>query len=243
MKSRSPVVFIAPCFALALIQLVGALTSPVLGALCGLAVGGLALLLERWLEMRLNSWPLLVLIASGSSLVGILLPFAASPSHPWLLFLAPVLAAGTAALAAFQHRQSAPLCEICKRRMGDSSFTCPRCGMLVCDRGCWVFEGCRCRRCEEHRVPILSTDPRWWEAQLGPRFRQGKCQLCQTAAEKTDLRACRRCGRPYCRKCWDSANGQCSHCAWTIRDLPKRLEAFVSRSDETRSSRTRTGYR
>src|SRR5262249_20589858 len=112
-------------------------------------------------------------------------------------------------------------------------FDCPRCGKLVCEQGCWNFESCRCRECEESNVPLLRAERSWWDRQTGPRVRQGRCQLCLTQAEKTDLRTCRRCGRLYCRSCWDVANGQCRSCLWTIPGIPDRARKYLIPEETT----------
>jgi hypothetical protein len=74
----------------------------------------------------------------------------------------------------------------------------------------------------------LPVDDRWWDKHTGPRATFGRCQVCMSAAGEVDLRPCRRCLRPQCRRCWDEMNGQCTRCKWIIEDLPASLKPYVA---------------
>jgi len=132
-----------------------------------------------------------------------------------------------AGISAWRERD-ARRCELCNDRLaGAISFTCPRCGLPVCEARCWDFERVRCRLCVQNRVPALPIEAEWWERNIGPQARRGRCQLCQSSAEEADLRSCPKCGRPQCRECWDDANGSCSRCGWSCPALPDGLKQFV----------------
>jgi len=126
------------------------------------------------------------------------------------------------------RRSGGRRCSLCNRRLGEVALDCPRCRMVVCDQGCWVFEHCRCRLCEDNRVPVLPPDGRWWDQRFGLRMRQGRCLLCLAEAADADLRACGHCGRAQCRPCWDAGNGQCSRCKWIVEGLPEALRVYMS---------------
>jgi hypothetical protein len=160
--------------------------------------------------------------------VGVALVYFAMPAQEIYLWFAPLLALAFSGILVAAQRVGSKLCGLCGRRLrGHVAFECPRCGLTVCDHTCWVFELSRCKLCEQNRVPIFLQDGRWWDRQLGPKVKYGRCQLCQSPAEEVDLRPCRKCGRTQCRACWDAANGQCSRCRWTIEDLPDSLRRYV----------------
>jgi hypothetical protein len=241
MKTRAIASVLACSFLLVVVQLVALLIGPLVGVFGGALLAVLSPLLLRFFQIELQPAWASVLLPTGSSLLALSMVSFAKPGQEVYIWFGGVLALGTSlAFAAVKHFGS-KRCGLCNRRLrGRVAFACPRCGLLVCDHSCWVFESSRCRLCEQNRVPIFSPDARWWDRQLGPRTEHGRCQLCQTPAQEVDLRACRKCGRPQCRDCWDSANGQCSRCQWTIEDLPETLRPYIlAEADEARVSRAR----
>lgn len=228
MNTRTITSLVASIFLLILLQLVSLLVQPIAGVVCGAVLAILAMLLVSFFQIELPQVWARLLLPTGSSFLAVLVVFLAKPGEEVYIWLAPILAlALSGALVAVQHLRS-KRCGLCGRRLrGRVAFPCPRCGLTVCDHTCWVFENSRCRLCEQNRVPIFTPDGRWWDRQLGPRMQVGRCQLCQTPAQETDLRPCRKCGRPQCRDCWDAANGQCSRCHWTIEDLPESLRPYI----------------
>jgi hypothetical protein len=161
------------------------------------------------------------------SLFGILLAFAEAQREP-RLWACPLVALLGMAAAVSLRRRYAQRCELCSGRLaGTIWFVCPRCGLRICEARCWDFERLRCRLCVQNRVPALPIDESWWDANFGARARQGRCQLCQAAAQEADLRNCARCGRPQCRECWDDSNGACSRCGWAPEALPETLKQFA----------------
>lgn len=228
MNTRTITSLVASSFLMILLQFVVLLVQPVAGVICGAALALLSVLLVRFFDLELPQTWARLLLPTGASFIAVGIVFLAKPGEEVYIWFAPILAlAVSGALAAIQRLRSRR-CGLCGRRLrGRVAFTCPRCGLTVCDHTCWVFETSRCRLCAQNRVPIFTPDGRWWDRQLGPRMAQGRCQLCQTPAQEADLRACRRCGRPQCRDCWDAANGQCSRCHWTIEDLPDSLRPYI----------------
>ena len=77
-------------------------------------------------------------------------------------------------------------------------------------------------------MPVLPIETGWWTRVAGPRMTQGRCQVCQVAADQADLRACPRCRRPQCRDCWDFRNGECARCDAALTDLPASLGEIVA---------------
>lgn len=240
---RTIAILLTAGFLQVLIQFVGALQGQWIGLLCGSLLAGVSFGLIAFFEVDLPGIWVPLVLPTSSSLIAIALVFLGSPGKPWQLWLAPVCACLVSAIIIGIQRAHSKRCGLCNRRLGSAvAFPCPRCGLLVCDQTCWVFEYSRCRLCEQNRVPIFSPDARWWDRQFGPRSQHGRCQLCLTPAEETDLRSCRNCGRPQCRECWDLANGQCSRCQWTVEDLPEALRSYVVHATQTahsgRSSQT-----
>lgn len=228
MKLHRVATLIGPYFLLVLVQLVAAIANPLLGLFAGAMVGGLAWGVQRLLDSDLKDWWVSALFAFVSSAIGVGIGLISPRSSGQVvLALAPVLAGGVAALWHLITADDGGRCEVCSRRLTAGSFDCPRCGKIACEQHCWNFDGCRCRRCEETSVPILSGERVWWDRYVGPRIRQGRCQLCITSADKADLRTCRQCGRAYCRGCWDSVNGQCRTCLWIIPGIPGRLRKYL----------------
>ncbi len=249
MRFRAPATLIGCGFLMTVIQLVGALAHPAVTFCAAVTIGLLTFVLFQVFQIEWDLWWAPVLLATAASTVGILIRALNPETASWSLVFAPLVTFGTAGTVVLVRRRTSKRCGLCNRRLGsDVALECPRCGLLVCDRGCWDFDHCRCRLCEQNKVPIFSPDGRWWDRQLGPRVTFGRCQLCMTAAPEVDLRACAKCGRPQCRPCWDSANGQCSRCSWFIADLPSQLRIYMlpqsgpqnaadERSEATRSRR------
>jgi hypothetical protein len=211
-------------FVLTLVQLVAALVHPILALTVAIGIGALSLPLLRWFPREFRRWWSAVAVVGGASLAGILARYFGNPIHAsWVLWLAPAAASSTAELAVLGDHLTSRRCALCRHRIGSrESYGCPRCGLRICDE-CWSFQNYRCRLCEQNKVPIFSPDARWWDTNFGPPVKSGLCQLCQTPAAKTELRACGKCGRPQCRGCWDFTNGRCTHCEWLVHDLPLAL--------------------
>jgi hypothetical protein len=234
--------FVAGGFLSILVQLVALFIAPIVGLLAALVVGLIPSILLKFFEVgRVAKW-ITISLPGVASLIGTLVVFAARQEQmATYVWLAPIVASGCAALVSLAQHSRAKRCALCNRRLGGAvSFNCPRCGLTVCD-DCWVFENRRCRLCEQNRVPIFLADGRWWDRELGPRSNYGRCQLCQTPAAETDLRLCRKCGRPQCRDCWDSANGECSRCHWTIEDVPDSLKPYILASSQRETRAPRRG--
>ena len=217
-------------FPLALVQLLGAFGGPEISAACGLLVGGLSWPLLAFFHLKALPWWAAPLFSTASSLAGVMMVLLAREGLPLEFWMGPILAGAVAsAVTLIRHRQ-ARRCNLCNRHLGAAvAFTCPRCELLVCE-DCWVFEFSRCQLCEQNHVRILSLDSRWWYHQFGPRSEFGRCQLCLKTAQECDLRSCRNCGRTQCTECWDSVNGQCNRCRWTVEDVPESLRAYLIHS-------------
>jgi hypothetical protein len=227
-NARTIVVLLASSFLQVLMQFLGGLEGRAIGLICGGLVGIVLFGLAAFFQIELPGMWVEILLPIGASVLGIALVFLGQPGASPQLWLAPLLAGLVSATVVGVRRARSKRCGLCNRRLGSTvAFACPRCGLLVCDQTCWVFEFSRCRLCEQNRVPVFPADGRWWDRQLGPRSQQGRCQLCMTPAGETDLRNCRKCGRPQCRECWDLANGQCNRCQWTVEDLPEALRVYV----------------
>lgn len=227
MKTKGAASILACAFFLVLVQLLAAFVGSYVGAVGGLLLPFLSLGLLRFFQTELPEVWAAVILPTGSSVLGTATAFFSQSSPTRIIWLGPLLACAASLGIAGVQRIDSRRCGLCNRRLGSGiTFTCPRCELVVCD-SCWVFERTRCQLCEQNHVPIFSPDGRWWDQQLGPRTPHGRCQLCMRPAEEADLRACRHCGRPQCRECWDAANGQCSRCQWTLEDLPESLKAFV----------------
>ena len=239
-KSTIAAIAAVSCLEL-ILQLVAVLLGLPLAIVCGAVTPVLSSFVFTSIELSFtNRWWLLAQSA-GASLAGVVLAWATLPFRPSFA-LAPIAACASAGILAFINRWQAEQCALCKNRLiGELSFQCPRCDLRVCEQQCWDFMGCRCRLCQEHRVPIFAEDTRWWDRNLGARASYGRCQLCQENAADVDLRFCGNCGRPQCRDCWDIANGTCSRCQWTVRELPERLRAYVAETHRT-ETRSRTEH-
>jgi hypothetical protein len=126
--------------------------------------------------------------------------------------------------------RSARECFICKLPIDERvPFACPRCHQVICTRpSCWIARRFRCRYCDERDVIIFPIDEKWWLPRFGPRVRDGSCTNCMKEAHEADLRACGRCRRPMCKRCWDYHNGQCAHCGWVVPDPPAALRPFLT---------------
>jgi len=209
------------------IQFAGALSAAPWTLLAGgISAAGFWLLL-RFFEVDLpHTWARMLLLA-GSRALGVA-GGSAGGNHDLFIWWAPACAAAVAGFGSLISLRMRNRCHLCNRWLRRSvvSFECPRCGFLVCEE-CWEFDHLRCRLCEQNHVPAFSPDARWWDQHLGARVNFGRCQICLTTSDRTDLRSCGRCGRPQCRDCWDNANGQCSRCNWVVDDLPETLRPYM----------------
>ena len=213
---------------LVFVQLLAALVHVSVALLAAMAIGVVVFFFFSFFEVAQSTAWAPLLLAVCASLGGTLLRLLSSrPASPWLA-VAPALALSTAGGTSILRRHLAKRCPLCKRWIGrDVALECPRCGLIVCDRGCWDFDHYRCRLCEDNRVPIFTTDSRWWDKRFGPRVDSGRCQVCLATAAEANLRACGKCGRAQCKACWDYGNGRCTHCGWVISDLPQELKIYV----------------
>jgi hypothetical protein len=214
-------------FFLLVAQLLGVLA----GAGVAIAVGGglalLAALAFRQFDVVVEP-SLAVAFPAIASALAVAFVFFGQGGQPGYVWLAPALAGAVSGTLVILDRLRSRRCALCSRRLGNAlAFSCPRCELTVCADACWVFDRSRCRLCEENKVPIFTPDGRWWDRQFGPRTRHGRCQLCLTPESEGDLRACRQCGRPQCRDCWDAASGVCPRCGWIVEDLPDTLRPYL----------------
>jgi hypothetical protein len=130
------------------------------------------------------------------------------------------------AVIAWRLRNRATRCHICRRMLGSSRESCPRCGNSVC-LNCWNADSYRCASCERSRTPLLSIEEEeWWDERLDKRQPAGRCVRCRREAKERDLRKCGNCPRAMCIQCWDMENGRCIGCNWVIPDLPQALEIY-----------------
>jgi hypothetical protein len=211
-------------FVLALVQLVASFSFPLIAVATGFGIGATSIVLPRWFPVEFRRWWSAVAVVGGASLAGTLMRYVGNPdSTSWLLWLAPVAAASTAEVAVLGKGLASLRCALCRHRTASSAaYDCPRCRLKVCEK-CWSFQDLCCRLCKQNKLAIFSPDSRWWDKQFGLPLTSGLCQLCQTQASVTELRACGKCGRPQCRACWDFTNGRCSHCDWAVAELPGPL--------------------
>lgn len=226
MKEGTIASLVAVGFVLTIAQFISALSLPVLALVAAAAIGALSFSLFRVFGTEPGLWTGLI-TPPVASMIGVL-PGVFAGRHR-LLALAPVIAFSAAGLKVFISRRTSRRCSLCLRWLDSTLFfICPRCGLVVCDEGCWDFDRCRCRLCVQNKVPaFLGKDSRWWDRQFGSRVTSGHCLLCLAAAEGTDLRACPNCSRLQCRACWDESNGQCVHCGWILPELPPPLRTFM----------------
>ena len=152
---------IAAIAALSCLELILQLIAILLGLPAAIICGALITLLSSFVftffELNFASWWPLIAQSGGASLGGVLLAWVTLPFRPALVF-APVAAIVAAGIVVFLRRLQAEQCALCRRRLsGEIAFQCPRCDLRVCERQCWSSIGCRCRLCDEHRVPILQT--------------------------------------------------------------------------------------
>jgi hypothetical protein len=149
-------------------------------------------------------------------------------------WFSPILAGSVPAAVFLKRNLTAQKCLLCPRKLrGLLSFNCPRCGLRVCEH-CWVFEGCRCRRCHTIGAVLFKKEPndKWWYEQFGPPTQVGRCVLClgeraKESQETAALRTCPKCHNSQCQACWDDNNGQCSECGWVIPGVPAELLEYV----------------
>jgi hypothetical protein len=178
--------------------------------------------------------------AGGALLIGVALVWLTGVAQfGWYSSLAILVAMGSCwALQTFLSDGKTQRCFVCKQSTGPASFVCPRCHQLICPRPtCWIGRQFRCRRCEDREVIIFPLEESWWSARLGPRLTTGSCGKCLKEAHEMDLRACKRCRWPMCKRCWDERNGRCDHCGLFLPDLPAELRPFVGSSEPTKSAR------
>jgi hypothetical protein len=139
-----------------------------------------------------------------------------------LAVILPVVSSGI--IIAIRLRGRRARCGICRQRLTHSSYRCPRCDRMTCDRpSCWVGEYHRCSDCDRYQVPLFQFHEGWWLKRLGPRLESGRCLRCEKDATECDLRRCGRCPWPMCTQCWDLENGRCVRCLWMMPDLPESL--------------------
>ncbi len=154
----------------------------------------------------------------------------------------PLTIAVAAAAYTFKAHQRTVTCVLCRNSAtGHGGFDCPRCGDRVCTRpSCWHAKYARCTRCHEREIVIFPIAEKWWASRVGPRVHAGECLSCYKDPQEADLRECRQCHWPMCRRCWDHYNGICQRCEWVIPGLPQRLAPFMRKSktaEPQRSSR------
>jgi hypothetical protein len=212
-----------------------------LGPGYAVAAGGVAALVNvgafRQFEIHVSPGVAIALTPVCTA-VALLVAVIGAGGEPGVVWLAPVLAAAISGAFVAAKRIGSRRCTLCRRRLrGVVSFECPRCQLEVCDN-CWVFERLRCRLCHDNNVSVFSPDGRWWDRQFGPRTTFGRCHLCMATAADADLRPCRQCGRPQCRECWDTSNGVCQRCGWTVEDLPDSLRPYMGNTGRQAAERS-----
>ena len=184
---------------------------PLLAAGIGIASGGI---LSRYIRLSGDS-PRAGLTNSGQVDSGMI--------EVWAVVLG---AAVGGAVIVWRLRNRSARCHICRRMLGSSRESCPRCGNSVC-LNCWNADSYRCASCERSRTPLLSIEEEeWWDERLGKRQSAGRCVRCRREAKERDLRKCGNCPRAMCIQCWDMENGRCIGCDWVIPDLPEALEIY-----------------
>ena len=184
---------------------------PLLAAGIGIASGGI---LSRYIRLSGDS-PQSGLANSGLVDSGMI--------EVWAVVLG--VAVGGAVIA-WRLRNRSTRCHICRRMLGSSRESCPRCGTSVC-LNCWNADSYRCASCDRSRTPLLSIEEEeWWDERLGNRQPAGRCVRCRREAKERDLRKCGNCPRAMCIQCWDMENGRCIGCDWVIPDLPQALEIY-----------------
>lgn len=131
---------------------------------------------------------------------------------------------------------------LCGRPLAERSRRCPRCEKLICGRSsCWRSERYRCAYCERLRRPLFPADDDedWWQATLGRKVSHGSCQRCGCHVGNCSLYDCGDCQWPMCTGCWDSENGRCVRCGWTLPGLPEDLLAHLEGRDDWAAGRAR----
>jgi hypothetical protein len=220
-------------------------------ALAGAAVVGAAsLLFVRLIDLQAgeaqNELTAMLMAGSAAAVSWGLKALVGSNMLGWHDGTAVLVAMGTAwACDVMGANRTARVCFICKSAIGDAThFSCPRCQQLVCSRpSCWMARRFRCRSCDEREVVAFPIDERWWRARLGARVSTGSCGSCYKEAGEADLRECGQCHWPMCKRCWDYHNGQCTHCEWTVPDLPKALQPFMGASQQVNQRQFRSAER
>lgn len=241
MTSRNWIAATGLVLFIAMVQLLAAFMGVWVACIAAAGVGfALAAAHRKLFAEDSPAWFQLAIPALGTC-AGSGLAVVSADLSPSLLF-APLLSLAGSTAVLVVKRSGAKRCALCEKRIGaELAFVCPRCELLVCEANCWVAEHLRCRLCLQNGVPILTDGSQWWDHRLGPRSNQGTCQYCHRSATESDLRGCRRCGRPQCRDCWDHLNGSCSRCDWVISDLPESLMKFAGPTERVSGSNAREG--
>jgi RING finger family protein len=228
MQARSLITFAAAAFLMALIQFFSALCGIEWAVAVSLLLPFGTLGLMKFFETDAPAvWMVMIPVASSS--LGVLIWTISHPAASMLFWICPLLAWLLMGGVVWWRNRDARRCTLCNCRLsGKVAFECPRCGLTVCEQNCWDFVRIRCRLCVQNQVPVFPLDGRWWDKIFGPATPHGRCQLCQTSGQETELRGCPTCGRPQCRQCWDDANGVCSRCKWVVKALPEALKGYMS---------------
>lgn len=143
-------------------------------------------------------------------------------------------ACGVAVIAWGARRKRTGCALLCGRVLSERSRQCPRCERFICGRSsCWRAELYRCADCEWLRRPLFPSDEEedFWQESLGRKVSHGTCQQCSYHANNCTLYDCRGCQWPMCTQCWDSENGRCVRCGWTLPGLPENLLAHLEGRD------------
>ena len=229
MKTHQLVITAICCFSLSTLQMLAWIAGDFVAVLSAASLPLLNQALFHFFNQQLISKKTALLLPAGEVLIGVLIVKGFSHDLGKSLILSAFgLVLGCVGWLVVNLPRIR--CALCTVRLGPHSLTfqCPRCGLAVCEKSCWNFESLRCRLCDQNRVPIFSANGRWWDRNFGKPTTHGSCQLCRESPDKAELRSCGRCGRAYCRSCWDYQNGHCRRCNWCVAELPERLLAYLS---------------
>lgn len=214
---------------LAFLQLLATLTGLPASLLCAFVIGSVGIFGIRFFHLGdLPAFVMPILLITAS-LLGTATAWMTGQVQSTSFFsvLLTIVACSVTMLLQTMHERR---CLLCKRRLLPRalSFTCPRCGLSVCEEHCWTFEYRRCQLCVEQRVSLLPVANDWWNRALGPVATYGRCQVCMTSTETCSVRHCGQCRRLQCHDCWDNLNGECVRCGWTMPNLPDSLKFIVT---------------